>query len=121
MEGVQDYLPAWDGKPPERDFFFKVLYTLHPNRVDEMIEQAGENRNKGQKNLQDRQWSVVMPPEWINELLKYDFVSSKYSSKTISIILSIFAFFIQARRVEEAVVSLFQLWSKREFKQSVER
>jgi len=44
---VVDYLPEWDGKPLERDFFFKVLYTLHPDKVEMMIEQAGENRNKG--------------------------------------------------------------------------
>ena len=42
-----------------------------------MIEQAGARRNTGQKNLQDRQWSLMMPPEWVNELLKHDFVSSK--------------------------------------------
>ena len=46
-----------------------------------MIEQAGERRNKGQKNLQDRQWSVMMSPEWINELLKHDFVSGKYLTR----------------------------------------
>ena len=74
---VTDYLPDWDNKFPERDFFFKVLYTLHPEKVESMIEQAGDNRNKGQKNLQDRQWSLMMPPEWVNELLKHDFVSSK--------------------------------------------
>ena len=74
---VREYLPDWDNKFPERDFFFKVLYTLHPEKVESMIEQAGESRNKSQKNLQDRQWSLVMPPEWVNELLKHDFVSSK--------------------------------------------
>ena len=77
---MRDYLPEWDGKFPERDFFFKVLYTLHPDKVESMIEQAGERRNKSQKNLQDRQWNLVMSPEWINELLKHDFVSSKYPS-----------------------------------------
>jgi len=74
---VLHYLPDWDNKFPERDFFFKVLYTLHPDKVESMIEQAGARRNTGQKNLQDRQWSLMMPPEWVNELLKHDFVSSK--------------------------------------------
>ena len=36
-------------------------------------------RNHGQKNLQDKQWNLVMPPEWVNELLKHDFISSKFS------------------------------------------
>ena len=54
-----------------------MLYTLHPDKVESMIEQAGARRNTGQKNLQDRQWSLMMPPEWVNELLKHDFVSSK--------------------------------------------
>ena len=59
---VRDYLPEYDGKPPERDFFFKVLYTLYPDKVDIMIDQAGEMRNaKQQKNLQDKQWNLVMP------------------------------------------------------------
>ena len=44
---VQNYLPDYDGKFPERDFFFKVLYTLHPDKVEMMIEQAGETRNQG--------------------------------------------------------------------------
>ena len=48
---MRDYLPDYDNKLPERDFFFKVLYTLHPDKVEAMIQQAGENRNKGQKNL----------------------------------------------------------------------
>ena len=61
-----------------------MLYTLHPDKVESMIEQAGERRNKSQKNLQDRQWNLVMSPEWINELLKHDFVSSKCSSKNSS-------------------------------------
>ena len=51
---VLHYLPDWDNKFPERDFFFKVLYTLHPDKVESMIEQAGARRNTGQKNLQDR-------------------------------------------------------------------
>jgi hypothetical protein len=35
---VLEYLPDWDNKFPERDFFFKVLYTLHPDKVESMIE-----------------------------------------------------------------------------------
>ena len=48
---VLNYLLDWDNKFPERDFFFKVLYTLHPDKVESMIEQAGSRRNTGQKNL----------------------------------------------------------------------
>ena len=46
-DNVRDYLPDWDNKLPERDFFFKVLYTLHPDKVESMIDEAGEMRNKG--------------------------------------------------------------------------
>jgi len=35
---VLSYLPDYDNKLPERDFFFKVLYTLHPDKVEMMIE-----------------------------------------------------------------------------------
>ena len=37
-DNVRDYLPDWDNKLPERDFFFKVLYTLHPDKVESMID-----------------------------------------------------------------------------------
>ena len=74
---MREYLPDYDGKLPERDFFFKILYTNHPDKMEAMIEESNAMRSKHQKNLQDRQCGIVMPPEWVNELLKYDFVSSK--------------------------------------------
>ena len=35
-----------------------------------------------QANLQDQQWRLLIKPEIIDELLKYDFVSSKYMNSS---------------------------------------
>jgi hypothetical protein len=54
-----DYLPELQGTDenlrfPERDFFYKVLYKLHPELVDEMIKQAADARQPTKQNLQEQ-------------------------------------------------------------------
>ena len=46
---VLEYLPDLQGSDgntrfPEREFFYKVLYKLHPETVDELINQAAQAR-----------------------------------------------------------------------------
>ena len=55
-EGVKEHLPDWEGNDrlPERDFFWKVLYGLYPDRVENMIQQAAAHRMPKQANLQDQ-------------------------------------------------------------------
>ena len=77
-EGVADYLPNWEkDQLPEREFFWRVLYGLYPDRVESMIQEAAAARMPKQANLQDQQWRLLLKPEIIDELLKYDYVSSK--------------------------------------------
>ena len=54
--GLKDYLPDVQGNDkrlPERDFFWKVLYCLYPENVDDMIKQASDHRQPQTMNLQE--------------------------------------------------------------------
>ena len=83
LQGVADYLPEPTGKDelrlPERDFFWKVVYSLHPDKVDELIRHAARQRQQKTENLQEQRWSMGINAEWVDQLLLHDFTSSKYS------------------------------------------
>ena len=54
--GIIEYLPSpscEDEKHqyPEREFFYKVLYKLHPHTVDDLIKQAAAFRQPAAQNL----------------------------------------------------------------------
>ena len=57
LPNVADYLPEPTGKDemrlPERDFFYKVLYSLHPEVVDDLIKKAAKERQNLDVNLQE--------------------------------------------------------------------
>ena len=57
LPNVKDYLPEPTGKGenrlPERDFFWKVLYSLHPDWVDSLIQQASKKKKSKEENLQE--------------------------------------------------------------------
>jgi hypothetical protein len=101
LPNVADYLPDPTGKEemrlPERDFFYKVLYSLHPEVVDDLIKQAAKDRQNLDVNLQEQRWTLGVNKEWIDQLLLHDFQSSK-----CSIILNIL---IQPRREEASAAS----------------
>ena len=47
LSGVSNYLPDPVGKEerlPERDFFWKIVYSLHPKFVDDLIKKAVKER-----------------------------------------------------------------------------
>ena len=75
---MKEHLPDYErDQLPEREFFWKILYGLYPDRVESMISEAAAHRMPKQANLQDQQWRLLLKPEIIDELLKYDYVSSK--------------------------------------------
>ena len=78
---ILDYLPDLAGKGesryPERDFFYRVLNALYPDLVSQLINQAADVRVPKSQNLQEAQWKLSITDEWMDELLKYDYVSSK--------------------------------------------
>ena len=84
LSGVAEYLPDPTGKDeqrlPEKDFFFKVLYSLHPKQVEEWIKLASKERQTKGQNLQEQQWTLQVSQEWIDQLLLHDFESSKIQS-----------------------------------------
>lgn len=61
---------------PERHFFFGVLGTLKKSYLEQIIKEAHENRFKlGEKD--DSKAGILITEEWLKELNKYPFHSSK--------------------------------------------
>ena len=86
---LHDYLPEPTSKDerhrfPEREFFYKVLFKLHPDTVDELIKQAAEARKPASTNLQEQQWQLAVQGEWMDQLLLYDYTSGKYSISSLT-------------------------------------
>lgn len=79
--GLIDYLPALTGEKdlryPERDYFYRILNSLYPETYDELIEQAAKSRKPKAKNLQDEQWALAIKADWMDQLLRYDYISCK--------------------------------------------
>ena len=79
---LKNYLPEVSGpkgseRYPDRDFFYKVLYALYPETVEELVKQAAAHRKPQEKNLQEEQWTLKISPEWMEQLLLHDFTSCK--------------------------------------------
>lgn len=62
------------------------MWTLIPGDVEEFILQI-EKERRPKENLQDKKFSMAIDEQYLNELLKYDFTSTKkgrgYSSLLI--------------------------------------
>ena len=76
---VLHYLPDPHGKNeilPEREFFWQVVYALKPEQCEQFIlEVEQQRRQKG--NLQDQKKKLDISDDFLNDLLRYDFVSTK--------------------------------------------
>lgn len=74
---VHDYMPDPVGDKelrfPDREFFYRVLYALHPEETDRLIDHAARQRMPNGQNLNDRQWQIDVQPEWIDNLLRYEY------------------------------------------------
>jgi hypothetical protein len=57
---IIDYLPDPQGKTdkrlPDRDFFYKVLYTLYPEQTEDLIGHAANQRGPKGVNFHTQQW-----------------------------------------------------------------
>ena len=76
---VLDYLPTPHGQEqrlPERDFFWTVMWTLLPQETEDYIQQV-EKERRPKVNLQDQKFGMIVDESYMNELLKYDFTSTK--------------------------------------------
>jgi hypothetical protein len=76
---VCQYLPDLEqnsSKLPEREFFFNVLGTVKPEYLKYIIEQAEQKRYKGSEE-NSRSNIIMMTDNWLQELNKYPFISSK--------------------------------------------
>jgi hypothetical protein len=89
---LKEYLPEPQGNEgnerlPERDFFYKVFFKLHPESVESLIKQAAEARKPAAKNLNEQQWEMKVSEVWMEELLKHDYISCKFILNIIDFIL----------------------------------
>ena len=85
-----DYFPTQTGKViqyPEYDYFWATLLTLMPDQVQNYINQIEEER-RPKANLQDQKFACDIDDEYIDELLKYDFVSKKKGRGCSSLLIS---------------------------------
>ena len=84
---LAQYLPDVQGNDlrlPERDFFYRVAYALHPDTVEELVTQAADARKPKAEDLQEQQWTMKVKDEWMDRLLQYDYVSCKYPDLLVS-------------------------------------
>ena len=84
-----DYLPTLTGKDqrlPERDFFWTVMYSVIHDQVEQYIAHVDAER-KQKPNLQDKKVNMVVSEEYMNELLKFDFQSTKKGRGISSILI----------------------------------
>ena len=79
---LQKYLPDPTGSEdnqrfPDRDFFYRVMYALYPETVEELVKQAAAAKKPPEKALQEEQWTMAIRPEWMEQLLLHDYTSCK--------------------------------------------
>ena len=63
---------------PERDFFFGVLGTLKPDYLKQIIKDANEVRFSAGDQQKERDY-IMIKDDWIHELTKHPYFSSKTS------------------------------------------
>lgn len=86
---VLDYLPDPFGKKqqlPDNEFFWKVLYSLCKDSVLNFVEQVYEQRRQKNDHL-NKVKKLAIDEEFVNELLKYDFQSSKKGKRPGTLLL----------------------------------
>ena len=86
---VLDYLPDPFGKKqqlPDNEFFWKILYSLCKDSVLNFVEQVYEQRRQKNDHL-NKVKKLAIDEEFVNELLKYDFQSSKKGKRPGTLLL----------------------------------
>ena len=77
LPDVVDYMPDPVGEKelrfPDREFFYRVLYALHPDETDRLIDHTARQRAPNGQNLSEKQWSLDVQPEWVENLLRYEY------------------------------------------------
>ena len=89
LPAIKQYLPDPQGdkekRLPDRHFFYQVLYALHPEQTEDLVSKAIEARKpKEQAKLAEAQSEVNISQEWMENLLRYDFASSKCLATRLS-------------------------------------
>ena len=63
------------------------MYALYPNETEKYVSDV-ENARNSKTNLQDKQWNMDIKDDFIDELLKYDYVSKKKGRGLSSILMN---------------------------------
>ena len=86
---VLEYLPDLVGKKkyyPEREFFWTVVYSTCHDLVEKYIKSVYAKRLE-EANLQDKQTTLVIADEYMDELLKYEYESKKKGRNPSSLLI----------------------------------
>ncbi len=81
MMYLQDEYPK--DRFPDRQYFFTVLNTVHPDYVRNIIDHANSQRFSAQGQASETQ-RVAVSDEWWEELNRLPYFSRKYLSKSNS-------------------------------------
>ena len=79
MKYLQDEYPK--GRYPDRQYFYTILNTVHPDYVKAMIEHANKARFAADGEAQEER-VVNVNQEWFDKLNSMPFISSKCDSNT---------------------------------------
>ena len=63
------------------------MYALYPQETEKYIFDVEDSR-RSKTNLQDKQWNMNIKDDFIDELLKYDYVSKKKGRGISSILMN---------------------------------
>lgn len=79
---VRSYLPELEEGPtryPERDFFFGILGTVKPDYLNKIIRDSN-NERFGKEGAKNEKSLIAVGDQWLEELTKYPYFSSKFIS-----------------------------------------
>jgi hypothetical protein len=76
---MSSYLPELEqssNKLPEREFFFNILSSVKPEYLKLIIKEAEQKRYSGSEEKSQKD-TIMITDQWLHELNKYPFISSK--------------------------------------------
>ena len=81
MRFLPSHLPK--GKYPDREYYFNVLNTVHPNHVKKMVDYANEQRYKS-GTYQGQMDEIKVSDKWWDELNSMPFFSCKSNTPNLT-------------------------------------
>lgn len=78
--------PTPDGRLPDRNYFWNVLNTIHPDYMKNVLAYANDQRMAA-KDVQETNESIKITDEWFEKLTAIPFISCKCTSQPFNLCL----------------------------------